>query len=157
VWLIRLGVTPERIRPGHPEENGAHERMHKTLKAQTAKPPRSSLRAQQAAFDRFQEEYNEQRPHESLGMRTPGEIYQPSRRPFPNRIPEIEYASEAKVYKVSTNGCIKPGKAVNGFVSNALAGERVGLIQANDKDWTVYFASVKLGTYDSKRMEIGRV
>lgn len=157
VWLIRLGVTPERIRPGHPEENGAHERMHKTLKAQTAKPPRASLKAQQAAFDRFQEEYNDERPHESLDMRTPSEVYQPSRRSFPNRIPEIEYPREAKVYKVSTNGCIKPGKATDVFVSNALVGERIGLIQTNDTDWTVYFSSVKLGTYNSKQTKIGRV
>jgi transposase InsO family protein len=157
VWLIRLGVTPERIRPGHPEENGAHERMHKTLKQQTAKPPRASLRAQQDAFDGFKAEYNEQRPHESLGMKTPGEVYHPSLRPFPNRIPEIEYPSDAKVYKVSTNGCIKPRKTTDVFVSNALVGERVGLIQTNDKDWTLYFSTVRLGTLDSKRMEIVRV
>lgn len=157
VWLIRLGIRPERIRPGQPQDNGAHERMHKTLKQHTAKPPRGSLRAQQEAFDRFQIEYNEQRPHESLQMRTPADIYHPSRRPFPNRLPEIEYPAGAKIYKVGDNGCIKPKKTTNVFVSNALVGERVGLVQTNDNDWTVYFSDVKLGMFDAERMEITRV
>lgn len=157
VWLIRLGIHPERIEPGRPDQNGVHERMHKTLKQETAKPPKSNPRAQQAAFDRFQAEFNDERPHEALGMRPPGDFYQPSARPFPNRLPEIEYPDGTKIYKVGENGCIHPKKTTSVFISNSLVGELVGLSQTNDNDWAVHFAWIRLGTYDSKRVTMIRV
>ncbi|NIM21254.1 MAG: DDE-type integrase/transposase/recombinase, partial [Candidatus Latescibacteria bacterium] len=91
VWWIRLGIRPERIQPGRPEQNGRHERMHSTLKSETAKPPRASFRAQQRAFDRFREEYNEIRPHEALGQEVPASHYRPSNRPYPRELPQIDY------------------------------------------------------------------
>ncbi len=91
VWWIRLGIQLQRIDPGHPEQNGRHERMHRTLKAETATPPERNLRAQQRAFDRFRQIYNQERPHESLAMATPASVYQPSWRPYPERLPELEY------------------------------------------------------------------
>ena len=91
VWWIKLGIIPERIEPGKPQQNGRHERMHLTLKQCTATPPKATLRAQQRAFRAFQLDYNHRRPHEALGQRTPGELYRPSPRPYPRRIPEISY------------------------------------------------------------------
>ena len=88
VWWIRLGIRPERIQPGRPDQNGRHERRHRTLKSETAKPPRASFRAQQRAFDRFREEYNEIRPHEALGQEVPASRYQPSNRPYPRQLPQ---------------------------------------------------------------------
>jgi len=87
VWWLRLGIVPERIAPGHPEQNGRHERMHRTLKQETAQPPARSVRAQQQVFDRFREEYNQERPHEALAMATPASVYAPSLRRFPERLP----------------------------------------------------------------------
>jgi putative transposase len=107
VWWVRLGIWPERIRPGHPEENGRHERIHKTLKEAVAQPPQATLQAQQEAFDRFRHEYNELRPHESLGMQTPAECYRPSERRYPERLPEIEYGPGVEVRRVRSNGQIK--------------------------------------------------
>ena len=97
VWWIRLGIRPERILPGRPDQNGRHERMHSTLKAETARPPRSSLRAQQRAFDVFRREYNEQRPHEALAYETPASRYQPSPRPYPPRLAHPEYPPHFRV------------------------------------------------------------
>src|SRR3990172_3308627 len=91
VWWIKIGVYPELILPGHPQQNGRHERFHKTLKEGTARPPASSPKAQQGKFDRFVREYNEERPHEALGQETPASAYRPSFRPYPRRIPELEY------------------------------------------------------------------
>ena len=91
LWWVKLGILPERICPGHPEQNGRHERMHLTLKQHSTRPVRASLRAQQHAFDRFLGEYNHERPHQALGHRTPEEIYRPSARLYPERLPEVEY------------------------------------------------------------------
>ena len=90
VWWLRLGITPERIAPGHPEQYGRHERLHRTLKQDTAQPPSRTPRAQQQAFDRFRRTYNEERPHEALGRATPASWYEPSLRSFPERLPERE-------------------------------------------------------------------
>jgi hypothetical protein len=93
VWWIRLGIRPERILPGRPDQNGRHERLHRTLKAETARPPRGSFRAQRRCFDRFRQEYNHDRPHEALRDETPASHYQPSGRAYPARLPPIEYPS----------------------------------------------------------------
>ena len=107
VWFIKLGIRPERIEPGHPEQNGRHERMHRVLKETTASPPRSNMRAQQKAFDEFIYEYNYERPHEALGQESPARIYQKSKKPYPRRMPKIAYDYNAVIRKVNRNGEIK--------------------------------------------------
>jgi len=150
VWWLRLGILPERIRPGHPEENGRHERMHRTLKQATAKPPRATPKAQQQAFDRFRTEYNQERPHEALDMQTPAQHYQPSPRPFPARLPEIEYPSGYLVRRVRSNGQIRwQGRLI--FVSEALIGHRVGLIEVDNGTWRLDFGTLKLALFDDKK------
>lgn len=149
VWVLKLGIELERIDPGAPQQNGRHERMHRTLKAETAKPPRGSLRAQQAAFNRFRRDFNEERPHEALGQIPPARVYQASSRPFPKRIPEPEYPGHFEVRTVHAEGQISfKGSLI--FVSGALAGERVGLEECEDGLWEVTFASLKLGTIDER-------
>src|SRR3990172_6052004 len=104
VWWIKLGIVPERIQAGHPEQNGRHERMHRTLKQEAAQPPSANRRSQQRALDRFRQEYNEVRPHEALGMRTPAAVYEPSVRQFPARLPEPEYSASMLVRSVRPRG-----------------------------------------------------
>lgn len=153
VRWIRLGIEPERIRPGNPQENGRHERMHRTLKEEAITPPYTTPRTQQRAFDRFREEYNHERPHEALGQRPPGEIYEPSPRPFPVRIPEIEYPSDMVLRKVKTHGeiCWKGGKA---FLSETLAGEIVGLRQVDEDSWRIFFSHLELAELDTRKLRI---
>src|SRR5208337_3524987 len=104
VWWMKLGIVPERIAAGHPEQNGRHERMHRTLKQETAAPAAANRRAQQRAFDRFRREYNEERPHEALGMETPSAVYVRSARAYPARVPEPEYGSALRVRRVGLRG-----------------------------------------------------
>ena len=104
VWWMKLGIVPERIAAGHPEQNGRHERMHRTLKQETAEPPAANRRAQQRAFDRFRQEYNEQRPHEALAMQTPAAIYAPSPRSYPARVPEPEYPTHHAGAQCASSG-----------------------------------------------------
>jgi len=150
VWWIRLGIRPERILPGRPDQNGRHERMHSTLKAETAKPPRSSFSAQQRAFDRFQVEYNEERPHEALGQQVPALRYRPSLRSFPKRLPEVEYPPSFDTRVAYPNGVITFG-STQWILSNCVAGERVGLEPCEDGRWRVYFGWVAIGLLDLKR------
>jgi transposase InsO family protein len=155
VWWIKLGIYPERIEPGHPEQNGRHERMHRTLKAQTARPPSSSIRSQQKSFDNFQAEFNNERPHEALGQRTPLSVYKTSTRSYPKKTPEIEYPSGFEVRRTCHSGEIKwRGSFV--YVSQLLAGEPVGLHQVNNDRWAVYFGMVKLGELDERTGRIKR-
>lgn len=156
VWWIRLGILPERIRPAHPEENGRHERMHRTMRAATAAPPRLNFRAQQTRFSAFQREFNEERPHEALGMRTPAEIYRASDRPYPTRLPEIEYGSDYHVRRVHSRGQIKwAGHLL--FISDSLVGQAVGLQQIDDRLWGIHFGPIVLGVLDEKTLTIRRV
>ena len=104
VWWIKLGIVPERIAAGHPEQNGRHERMHRTLKQEAAQPPAANRREQQRALDRFRQEFNELRPHEALEMQTPAAIYQPSARPFPASVPEPDYPKDMLVRSVHPHG-----------------------------------------------------
>lgn len=147
-WWVRLGIRPERIEPGCPEQNGRHERMHRTLKRESIQPPRASLRTQQSAFERFRTEYNEERPHAALGQCTPTEFYQPSPRQYPSKAPEIQYPRGFTVRRVRYAGTIK---WQGGFVriSNVLAGEPVGLYQTNADSWTVYYGPMELGRLDA--------
>jgi transposase InsO family protein len=108
IWLIRLGIIPERIRKGHPEENGRHERMHLTLKNETTLPVMDNQQAQQKRFDEFRWEYNQERPHEGIGFQRPSWLYNHSERSFPTQLPQIEYDTRhVKTRKVRTNGTIK--------------------------------------------------
>jgi transposase InsO family protein len=150
VWWIRLGIRPERIMPGRPEQNGRHERMHRTLKAETAKPPRSSFGAQQRAFDRFVIEYNEERPHEALGQEVPASLYRPSLRSYPSQLPEPEYPNHFETRVAYPNGVISFG-TTQWYVSNCIAGERVGLEPCDDGRWRVHFGWVPIGILDTRR------
>lgn len=152
-WWVRLGVLPELIEPGCPQQNGRHERMHRTLKAETTRPPASGLRSQQRSFDRFREEYNRERPHEALGMKTPSSLYAPSPRPYPERLPRLEYPAHFETRYVSRNGGIRWRSGwVN--VSITCAGEYVGLEEVDDGRWDVYFGSLKLGRLLDREMRI---
>lgn len=153
VWWIKLGIYPERIRPGKPQENGRHERMHLTLKQATATPPARSRREQQRWFDRFRQEYNEERPHEALGQVPPAEFYVPSGRQWPARLPEVEYGKDLEVRWVEQGGRIRwRGQRV--FVSHALEGEPVGLEQVGPQAWRMYFSFYVLGVVEGERTRL---
>ncbi len=156
VWWIRLGIRPERIAPGQPEQNGRHERMHRTLKAETASPPAADRRAQQRAFDRFRREYNEERPHEALGQQTPASLYAPSPREYPARLQEMAYPAGCVLRRVREHGVIS-WKDHNVFLTHALSGEVVGLEALDERYYRVYFGPLLLGTFDSWKRHIQRV
>lgn len=148
VWWIKLGIVPERIEPGKPQQNGRHERMHRTLGQETARPPASNLRAQQRRFNAFRQEFNEIRPHEALALDTPGSQYQISPRPYPARPAEIVYPSDWLCRRVRSNGQIKlQGRQF--FVSETLIGEPVGFEPLDDRCWRLYFGPVPLGLFDT--------
>ena len=152
-WWIRLGITPELIEPSSPQQNGQHERMHRTLKAEATKPARASMAAQQRRFDAFRAEYNEERPHEALGNDTPADRYAPSPRPYPARLPEPEYPGHFEVRYVSRNGGVRwHNRRVN--VSHVLAEQSVGLEEVADGIWSVYFGAVLLGRFDEGDLTI---
>ena len=144
VWWIKLGIQPERIAPGHPEQNPRHERLHRTLKAETACPPAATRCAQQQAFDTFQYVYNHERPHEALGQRPPALVYTPSPRGYPTRLSTPEYAAAFVVRRVRHAGEIKwRGEPI--FLSRALTGEPVGLQEVADGCWRVCYGPLVLG------------
>lgn len=147
IWWIRLGIRPERILPGRPDQNGRHERMHSTLKSETAKPPRSSFRAQQRAFDHFRKEYNEVRPHEALGLDVPTSCYRHSLRPYPHQLPPISYPEHFRVAETYPNGVIS-FERTQWYISGCLISERVGLEEVGDDRWKVYFGPIALGILD---------
>jgi transposase InsO family protein len=153
LYWMKLGIIPERIAPGHPEQNGRHERMHRTLKAETAHPPAAHRRAQQEAFDRFRPIYNEQRPHEALAMKTPASCYTPSPRCYPARIPQPEYDSGLQVRRVRACGQFK-WNGHNIFISETLRNEPIGLELVDDDQWLVFFASFPIALFDSYQRSI---
>lgn len=153
---IKLGIAPERIDPGEPSQNGRHERMHLTLKLETAKPPKTNLRAQQKAFDHFRQEFNYERPHEALNQMTPADIYSSSPRHLPLRVPEIEYPDYYLLRKVHSQGDLRwKGKQI--YLSETLAGETVGLEQVSDYTWNIYFATLKIATLNDLKYKIERL
>jgi hypothetical protein len=149
VWWIRLGIIPERIAPGHPEQNGSHEQFHRVLKAETARPPAPNCAAQQQRFRRFVREYNDDRPHEALGNQPPASRYAPSRRPLPSRVPAVDYSGHLDVRLVASNGCVS-WKNRPLFLATPLAGEYVAFEEIDDGLWTVHFATVALARYDDR-------
>jgi len=150
VWWMKLGIVPERIAAGHPEQNGRHERMHRTLKQETASPPAANRRAQQRAFDHFRREYNQERPHEALALQTPSALYAPSLRLFPARVAEPEYGSALAVRNVQKHGEFV-WKHQHVFLSEVLWGERIGLLPIDDRFFTIYFAAFPIARFDSRR------
>lgn len=155
IWWLKLGIMPERIKAGCPQQNGRHERMHRTLKEATASPAEISFKKQQNSFDRFRKEFNNERPHQALGGKRPNDIYVPSRREFTDKPPELVYPDTFTVRRVRTNGEIKCfGK--NYFVSELLHGEPVALEMVDDDRALLYFSKLKLGIIDARRDKIIR-
>jgi transposase InsO family protein len=146
-WWLKLGIEPHFIHPASPQENGRHERMHRTLKAQTSRPPAADTRAQQIRFDAFRRHYNEQRPHEALGQRPPHELYTPSRREMPDRVPEPWYDADHEVRRVRPPGTIK-WKGDQVFISEALVGEFIGIAELDTGDHVVRFCNHDIGLLD---------
>jgi putative transposase len=150
MWWIKLGIQPERIRPGKPQQNGRHERMHRSLKQATAQPPAANLRRQQESFDRFRQEYNWERPHGALQMKTPAELYVPNGRSYPSRLGEPEYSGEWEVRSVGSCGTIR-WRHAKLFVSKVLAGERIGLEPVEEGQWKLWFFEHAIGTFDERK------
>jgi transposase InsO family protein len=144
---IKLGIVHERIEPGEPQQNGRHERMHRTLKRDTATPPAFSLREQQDRFDHFRHCFNEERPHEALAFATPGSVYVANSRPYPSTLPEPTYGPELETRRVKNMGAIKMKGGLI-FLSEMLCHEMVGLLPREEDRYTVYFGPVLLGEID---------
>jgi transposase InsO family protein len=153
VWWMKLGIVPERIEAGHPEQNGRHERMHRTLKQEVTQPAAANRREQQRVMDRFRQEYNQVRPHEALGMQTPAAIYEPSPREFPARVPDPEYPETMLVRSVKHQGQFR-WKKHDVFLSEVLWSERIGLLPEDDRWFTIYFAQFPIGRFDSKQLRV---
>jgi putative transposase len=153
VWFIRLGIYPELIEPGKPQQNGVHERMHRTLKQEATIPPSSSLPSQQRRFDRFRVEFNEERPHEAIGMKRPAEVYRSSSRPMPPKIEPYHYPANYLVRRVSRAGTIR---VFNNqfFVSHTLDEDYVGLEEVEDGIYDLYFRFYQIGRYDLRENKI---
>jgi putative transposase len=149
VWWMRLGIQHQRIRPASPQQNGAHERMHRTLKAATARPPQGHLVAQQRAFNRVRTLYNEERPHQFLRGRTPGSLYQASPRPYAGGLPPIEYPGHSIPKRVTNAGTFR-FKTRRLFIANALKQHVLGLEEVDDGVWSIYFCNVLLGRIDER-------
>jgi len=153
VWWIKLGIRPERIVAGKPQQNGRHERVHRTLNQETATPPAASVAAQQERFDASRAVYNNERPHEALGQQTPALLYEPSPRPYPDRVEHPHYGEEVAVRRVRSTGQIKwAGELI--FVGEALIGEPVGIRETEGGDWLVRYADVELGYIHPQRRRL---
>lgn len=148
VWWTRLGIEHERIQAGHPEQNGRHERMHRTLKQDVRQA--EDWRGQQRELDRFRHDFNQVRPHEALQMQTPASVYEPSLRTYPARLPEVEYPDWMEVRTVKAQGHFR-WKQKDIFLTEVLWGEPVGLMPIGDGLYNIYFAGRKLAGFDSKR------
>ena len=152
VWWIKLGIRHERIDPGHPQQNGRHERFHLTL-LEAMRPPPPTQAAQARRFAAFVRDYNEERPHESLGQHPPASVYQTSPRAMPRRLPEPDYPTEAAVRQVRSNGEIKwRGDFVH--ICSSLAGEALAVEQIEDGHWQVRFFNVPIGIIDQKTRKL---
>ena len=156
MWFVKLGITPERSRPGSPQDNGRHERMHRTLHQATANPPQATVRLQQKAFDAFRCEFNQHRPHQALGDLTPAVCYQTSTRLYPRRVPELQYADAFEVRRVSQQGSVKwRGKRT--FVSEVFRYEPLGLKPIDERWLEVYYGPIPLGWLDGYRHRFSRL
>lgn len=153
IWFVRLGIVRHRSRPGCPQDNGLHERMHRTLKDETARPPGRNLADQQSRFDLFVPDYNHERPHQTLGGKTPGSLYKPALKTFPERLPKVEYDSYLEVRQVRTDGTIKwKGKHV--YMGEAFVGEPIGLEETAHGIWSLRFGPLVIGILDEQSARI---
>ena len=156
VWWLKLGIMPERIELGRPEQNGRHERMHKTLKAECANPPQADRASQQSRFDQFRDEFNQQRPHEALGQTAPAMHYTPSPRSYPARLEDPAYPAEYHERRVRHTGDIKwQGESV--FLSETLSNEVVGIVETDEGDAQAYFGPLLLGLIDGVSLKLRRL
>lgn len=152
-WWIRLGIRPERIEKGKPNQNGRHERMHRSLKDGAINPARHSIKAQQRAFDQYQQEYNNIRSHESLDDKVPADIYQPSIRKMPTKLPSIEYDTGFKVRQIRRKGELKwQGKVI--YLSSVLAKQPIGLKQISQNRWSIYYSFYQLGYWNQRKEKL---
>jgi putative transposase len=149
VWWLRLGIQHQRILPGQPQQNGAHERMHKTLKGDAIRPPRATLAAQQRAFNRFRGLYNTERPHTFLQGRTPASCYRPSPRRYTGELPAIEYPGHFLVKRITNAGTFRFKKRLL-FIANALKQHTIGLEEIADGIWSIHFCRVLVGRLDER-------
>jgi transposase InsO family protein len=152
-WWIRLGIYPERIEPGQPQQNGRHERMHKTLKSHTANPPAKNIIAQQNRFNIFRNEYNNQRPHEALQMKTPSDCYSGSIRSFPSRLPQVNYPDHMQVKRVQIHGGIWY-KNNYIFITESLYGEYIGIEQIAEDISQIWYCNYLLGRIDHRKWQV---
>jgi transposase InsO family protein len=149
VWLLRMDIELERIEPGHPEQNGRHERMHLTLKQDTIRPAAQAMLQQQERFDDFRDRFNQERPHEALDMKTPAHIYRSSPRKLPSELPPLTYVNHDLTKTVSQGGAIRlQGQDL--YLSTALAGQDVGLTQLESHTWLVSFMRLDLAYLDTQ-------
>lgn len=150
VWWIQLGILPERIFPGRPDQNGRHERMHRTLKAETAKPPQQTFNAQQRAFDSFRDDYNNIRPHEAIGQIAPAKLYVPSPRTYTGELRDPVYPSHFELHRAYPNGVVS-FHGTQWYLSGCLGNQAIGIEPINDGCWNVHFGPVVLGLIDERR------
>jgi len=155
VWWLRLGIYPERIRPGCPGQNGSHEQFHRVLKRETARPPAPSRAAQQQRFARFLAEYNHDRPHAALANLAPATRYRPSPRVLPRRLPDLDYPDGWEVRRVCSGGRIKWHDR-RLFLTQALHGQDVGFEPIDDSLWLVRFTQLPLAIFDERRWQLRR-
>jgi hypothetical protein len=153
VKWIKAGIKLERIEPGHPEQNGSHERMHETLKQHTATPPAATIAEQQERFDRFRNYFNNQRPHQALNQTPPAQHYQPSPRPWPARLEDPWYDADHQVRRVRSNGEIK-WKGEKIFIAESLIGELIGIRQLHWGDWLLSFSYLPLALIDYRGLKL---
>lgn len=149
VWWMRLGIQHQRILPAHPQQNGAHERMHKTLKAEAIRPPRGTLAAQQRAFNAFRQLYNEERPHAALDGATPASRYEMSPRAYTGVLPPLEYPGHFLVKRVTNAGTFRFKDRLL-FIANALKQHHIGLEETGDGIWSIYLNTVLLARLDER-------
>lgn len=154
VWWMQLGIVHQRITPASPQENGTHERMHRELKRETARPAAHSLRAQQRRFDAFRQRYNDERPHEALDGGTPSSRWYPSPRPFPERIAPPDYPAHMEVRRVSTAGTFRFVTRRQPFLSHALSGQDIALEEVDDGIWNIVYYQTLLGRIDERTARI---
>ena len=156
IWWLRLGIIPERIEPGRPDQNGRHERMHRTLKSTLPQPPAVAWDAQQKHFDRFMQHYNYERGHEALSQKTPASCYTPSARTYPEKLPEMGYASHVECYLADCSGVIsRSGLRI--YVGHLLRHQTIGMEMIGDGIWNVIFGPVILGRVNARDAKNGYI
>lgn len=148
VYWLRLGIKLERIEPGCPEQNGRHERMHRTLKEETTKPPSSNLLSQQEKFDAFRETYNKERPHQALNMKSPADLYEASRKKFNPFLDPLEYPDHENTHQVSLCGSVHLKNKKRLYIGEPFGGQNVGIKRVEEDIWKITFMSYDLGFFD---------